>query len=96
MDRKKKLIVAVTGASGSIYARLLCEHLSRVESVGEIALIASENGSQVAVFEDSDDWMRDPRFTRYDCGEMFAPPASVRLVTMRWLWCPVRWERQAE
>lgn len=76
MDRKRKLIVAVTGASGSIYARLLCERLSRIESVGEIALIASENGSQVAVFEDSDDWMRDPRFTRYDCGDMFAPPAS--------------------
>ena len=76
MDRKRKLIVAVTGASGSIYARLLCERLSRIESVGEIALIASENGSQVAVFEDSDDWMRDPRFTRYCCGEMFAPPAS--------------------
>lgn len=76
MGRKMKLIVAVTGASGSIYARLLCECLSRSESVGEIALIVSDNGSRVAVFEDEAGWMADPRFTCYDCGDMFAPPAS--------------------
>lgn len=76
MDRKMKLIVAVTGASGSIYARLLCERLSRIESVGEIALIVSDNGSRVAAFEDEAGWMEDLRFTRYGCGDMFAPPAS--------------------
>ena len=76
MDGRRKIIVAVTGASGSVYARLLCEALSRVAELGEIALIVTGNGRRVAAFEDRDEWLFDSRFTRYDDDDLFAAPAS--------------------
>ena len=76
MDGRRKIIVAVTGASGSVYARLLCEALSRVAELGEIALIVTGNGRRVAAFEDGDKWLSDSRFTRYDDDDLFAAPAS--------------------
>ena len=76
MDGRRKIIVAVTGASGSVYARLLCEALSRVAELGEIALIVTGNGRRVAAFEDGDEWLSDSRFTRYDDDDLFAAPAS--------------------
>ena len=76
MDGRRKIIVAVTGASGSVYARLLCEALSRVAGLGEIALIVTGNGRRVAAFEDGDKWLSDSRFTRYDDDDLFAAPAS--------------------
>lgn len=72
----KRLIVALTGASGSCYARLLVEALLRVELPLEIALIVSHSGEQVATFEDSVAWFSDPRLTRYEADDLFAPPAS--------------------
>ena len=72
MDGRRKIIVAVTGASGSVYARLLCEALSRVAELGEIALIVTGNGCRVAAFEDGDEWLSDSRFTRYDDDDLFA------------------------
>lgn len=76
MERKRKIIVALTGASGSVYARLLCARLAVAQGVGEIALIATDNGLRVAAFEDDVRWMSDPRFTRYDNGDLFSAPAS--------------------
>ncbi len=76
MDGKKKIIVAVTGASGSLYGRLLCRRLAGAEEVGEIALVVTDNGRRVASFEDSDAWMSDPRFTLYDNADLFGAPAS--------------------
>jgi 4-hydroxy-3-polyprenylbenzoate decarboxylase len=73
---KSKIIIAVTGASGSIYARLLCAELAAREEIGEIALIFTANGREVAAFEDSAEWASSPRFTLYDNGDMFSPPAS--------------------
>ena len=76
MDKKRNLIVAVTGASGSLYARLLCQQLCRAEEVGEIALLVTRNGREVAAFEDSVSWMDNPRLTPYAPEKLFAPPAS--------------------
>lgn len=73
---KRRIIIAVTGASGSIYARLLCSELAAREDVGEIALIFTANGRRVVAFEDGADWALSPRFTLYDNGDMFSPPAS--------------------
>jgi 4-hydroxy-3-polyprenylbenzoate decarboxylase len=69
-------VVAVTGASGTIYARLLVEELLRQEGVGEIALIFSENGRAVACHEGQAIATGDPRVRVFDNGDMFAPPAS--------------------
>lgn len=76
MNNKRNIIIAVTGASGSIYARLLCQRLAQVEEVERIALIVTRNGEEVCRYEDDASWMTNPRFTRYDNDDLFAPPAS--------------------
>ncbi|MDD3108135.1 MAG: UbiX family flavin prenyltransferase [Alistipes sp.] len=76
MERKRNLIIAVTGASGSRYARQLCHHLLSHEELGEIALIVTDTGMQVAACEDSTQWMESTRWSRYDNHDLFAPPAS--------------------
>ena len=45
------IVVAVTAASGSIYARLLVESLAASGDVGRIALVYSENARAVAEHE---------------------------------------------
>ena len=64
MEKKRNIIVAVTGASGSLYARLLCRRLAEANGVGRIALIVTRNGLAVSAYEDDPAWMDDPRFTR--------------------------------
>lgn len=76
MEKKRNIIVAVTGASGSLYARLLCRKLAEANGVGRIALIVTRNGLAVSTYEDDPAWMDDPRFTRYDNDDLFGAPAS--------------------
>ena len=57
MNNKRNIIIAVTGASGSIYARLLCQRLAQVEEVERIALIVTRNGEEVCRYEDDASWM---------------------------------------
>lgn len=76
MERKKNIIVAVTGASGSLYARLLCTQLGTMDEVGEIAVIATRNGTAVMDFEDRTEWLSDSRYTRYENDDLFCAPAS--------------------
>lgn len=76
MKNKRNIIIAVTGASGSIYARLLCQRLAQAEEVERIALIVTRNGEEVCRYEDDASWMANSRFTRYDNDDLFAPPAS--------------------
>lgn len=76
MKSKHNIIIAVTGASGSIYARLLCQRLAQAEEVERIALIVTRNGEEVCRYEDDASWMANSRFTRYHNDDLFAPPAS--------------------
>ena len=76
MDCPKKIIVAVTGASGSIYARLLLERLLACAEVGKVALIVSRNGRAVMEHEGQTVPADDPRIDVYDNGDLFAPVAS--------------------
>lgn len=71
----KKIIVAVTGASGSLYAARTLEALFRADDIAEIALIVSDNGRAVM------EWERvtlpaAARVREYANSDMFAPPAS--------------------
>ena len=44
---KKKIVVAITGASGAIYARLLLDKLQQLNSqVAEVAIVMSDNAKQ--------------------------------------------------
>ncbi|MGE5425320.1 MAG: UbiX family flavin prenyltransferase [Syntrophothermus sp.] len=73
----RKIIVAVTGASGSVYAQLLLERLAEIKSQFETcAVIFSENGKEVWNYElGNQDYDKIP-FTRYEPDDYFAPPAS--------------------
>lgn len=70
-----KIIVAVTAASGALYARLCLEQLLRAGEVSEIALIYSAHAREVADYEGIA-MPENARIRVYDNGDLFAPPAS--------------------
>jgi 4-hydroxy-3-polyprenylbenzoate decarboxylase len=74
---KKKIVIAITGASGAIYAKLLLERLQHLNSqVQEIAVVMSDNAKQVWQFElDNDDYSKLP-FKFYAKTDFMAPFAS--------------------
>lgn len=72
----EKIVLAVTGASGTIYARQLAQALLGYGGLRELALIYTDNGRDVATFEDETIPLSDPRITLYDNSDLFAPPAS--------------------
>lgn len=76
MGNSHKIIIAVTGASGTIYARLLIEALLRTEQTQEIALIVSKNAHSVMEYEGETIPISDRRITLYDNSDLFAPVAS--------------------
>ncbi len=70
-----RVIVAITGASGSIYARLTIEALLRAPEVEHIALIYSDTARKVVTFE-QECMPESERITIYDNHNLFAPVAS--------------------
>ncbi|MBP6217838.1 MAG: UbiX family flavin prenyltransferase [Oligoflexales bacterium] len=46
-----KILIGITGASGSIYAERLLQELAPIESVEKIYVVATESGASVARFE---------------------------------------------
>ena len=53
---KRKIVVAVTGASGSIYAKVLLDKLCLLQDqIEEVAIVMSDNAKDVWRFELSDD-----------------------------------------
>lgn len=74
---KKKIVVAITGASGSIYAKLLLQRLQQLDSqIAEVAVVMSDNAKQVWQFElDSSDYDKLP-FKFYAKNDFLAPFAS--------------------
>lgn len=74
----KKIVVAVTGASGSIYAKTLLDGLRLLfpAEVKECALIFSENAKTVWEYEIGDHSYTQYPFSLYDQGDFFASPAS--------------------
>ena len=70
-----RVIVAITGASGSIYARLTIEALLRAPEVEDIALIFSDTAREVVAFEGVE-IPHDERITIYNNHDLFAPVAS--------------------
>ncbi|MDR2894165.1 MAG: UbiX family flavin prenyltransferase [Alistipes sp.] len=77
MKKAARVVVAVTGASGSVYARGLIEGLLAAgeESVEKIGLVVSRRGGEVAVWEGIE-FPNDPRIERFDNDDMFSSPAS--------------------
>ena len=74
---KQKLIIAVTGASGSIYAKTLLDKLLVLnEQIEAIALIFSKNAEEIWQYELEDKSFLDYPFKKYSISDFYAPFAS--------------------
>lgn len=72
-----KIVVSVTGASGSIYAKLLLEKLASVkEQWTEVALVMTENAKEVWRTELQDESYKHLPFRIYSTMDFHAPFAS--------------------
>jgi flavin prenyltransferase len=74
---KKKIVVAITGASGAIYAHLLLKKLNQLkDQIAEVAIVMSDNAKDVWRFElGNDDYIKqDCKF--YAKNDFMAPFAS--------------------
>ncbi len=74
---KKKIIIAITGASGSVYAKQLLHKLNEIKTlVEEVALLFSENGKKVWEFEIGEETPRNQFLMEYKVNDFFSPVAS--------------------
>jgi 4-hydroxy-3-polyprenylbenzoate decarboxylase len=77
MMRDKKIVVAITGASGSIYAKILLQKLVQLkDQITEVGIIMSDNAKDVWRLELEDDTYKNFDFKFYDKNDFMAPFAS--------------------
>ncbi len=75
--QKQKVVIAITGASGAIYAKLLLEKIKKLESqVAEVGLVMSDNARDVWEFELGNRDFEHLPFKLYGKNDFFAPFAS--------------------
>ncbi|PTQ92901.1 4-hydroxy-3-polyprenylbenzoate decarboxylase [Mucilaginibacter yixingensis] len=73
----RKIVIAITGASGSIYAKLLLQQLSQMQNqVAEVAVVMSDNARTVWQYELGDDTYNQLPFKFYAKSDFMAPFAS--------------------
>jgi len=74
---KKKLVIAITGASGSIYAKQLLLSLFKLQDqIEAVGIVMSDNAKDVWKFELDDISYQDFPFQFYDKNDFMAPFAS--------------------
>jgi 4-hydroxy-3-polyprenylbenzoate decarboxylase len=77
MNNKLKIVVAITGASGSIYAKTLLDSLIELkDQIEEISLVMSKNAKDVWKYELENDSFNQLPFKCYEKNDFFAPFAS--------------------
>jgi len=75
--KKNKIIVAVTGASGAIYAKVLFDKLQQLhEQIAEVGIVMSDNAREVWKFELGNADFEKLPFKIYDKNDFFAAFAS--------------------
>jgi len=72
---KRKIAVAITGASGSIYAQRFLNTLSKIHNL-EIGLVLSQNAKDVWKWEIGEEFHVDSSVSIYEQNNYFAPFAS--------------------
>jgi 4-hydroxy-3-polyprenylbenzoate decarboxylase len=73
----KKIIIAVTGASGAIYAKLLLDKLQQMGTqITEVGVVMSDNARQVWQLELDNHDYQNYSFKFYDKADFMAPFAS--------------------
>ena len=71
------MILAVTGASGAMYAKLLMDEMDRLHlQAGHLALVCSGNAEKVWEYELGEKMQVPPSFQTYDRNDFFSPLAS--------------------
>lgn len=74
---KKKIVVAITGASGAIYADLLLKTLNRLkDQIAEVAVVMSDNAKDVWRFELDNEGFNNYDYKFYAKNDFMAPFAS--------------------
>ncbi|WP_207421223.1 UbiX family flavin prenyltransferase [Desertivirga brevis] len=74
---KRKIVIAVTGASGAIYAKLLLDKLVNLEDqLDQVAVVMSDNAKQVWEFELDEATYKKYPFKFYEKSNFMAPFAS--------------------
>lgn len=77
MSGKRKIIVAVTGASGAIYAKILLDKLKELQAQTEkIGVVMSDNARDVWQYELGNTLYEDYPFDFYAKNDFYAPFAS--------------------
>lgn len=72
-----KVVVAITGASGSIYVRILLEKLSAIrDQWNDLAIVMTENAKQVWATELRNDHFKNLSIKNYSTTDFSAPFAS--------------------
>lgn len=73
----RKIIVAITGASGSIYAKLLLSRLSELKNPpAEIAVVFSDTAKEVWEYETGSKYSPGPTAKEFNNNSFYAPFAS--------------------
>ena len=76
-QNKKKIILAITGASGAIYAKVLLDKLQTLqEQIETVGIVMSDNAKDVWKFELENTTYEKLPFKMYAKNDFFAPFAS--------------------
>lgn len=74
---KKKVIIAITGASGSVYAKVLLDYLQKLqEQTNAVGVVMSDNAKEVWKFELGNTDYTNYHFDFYQKNDFNAPFAS--------------------
>ena len=74
---KNKIVIAITGASGSIYAQLLLNKLQQLSNqIDELAIVMSDNAKDVWNFELGNDSYQSFPYKIYNKNDFMAPFGS--------------------
>jgi 4-hydroxy-3-polyprenylbenzoate decarboxylase len=78
LNHKHKIVVSITGASGSIYAKILLDKLSELTSqIEHVGVVMSDNAKDVWKHElGNEDYTKYTNFTFFDKNNFYAPFAS--------------------
>jgi 4-hydroxy-3-polyprenylbenzoate decarboxylase len=87
--KKHKIVVAITGASGSIYAKVLLKKLESLnEQIDSVGIVMSQNSKDVWKFELGDESYKEIKFKSYDKNDFNAPFASGSAAFNTMIICP--------
>lgn len=78
MNKNLKIVTAITGASGSIYAKLFLEKALTLSDIDKdfLSFVISDSGKEVADYELGNGWTTNLNIKEYSNKSFFAPFAS--------------------